>query len=371
MQNIMLKIIFSIVVFFGILVQSNAAKQEKKIVYNFAQNWLRYDKYYEAYLPVKDGDLNKLKSVHQSIILANYKDFNLNFYATKGLSLFVNNKLIYKKISKEGELVKIPINSFRNKDYEEVLMTFYHSEGELPFYTTTIYVVASTATIKSDLAKNASIARILKLNVQNRFILFIFILFQIMLFKQVYPKAFLRFFSIGLQDKALHLVPSVFSISTIWIAGIVGFSFALLLQTVSIDGIIFHSETSFLGRTVLITSFYMLFNFGKYFYLSGIAWLFNYSKIATLQHFEFIRLLEIICLVATIILLGVEMSGFMQLTFSPITLYYSLIGVLVLCVLKVIILFFRLITYRNLYLFSYICAAEVLPLVIAVKILLF
>ncbi len=372
MPKLMHRQIFLLLFSFGIIVNSRAEKLlAEEIICNFSQNWLRYDKYYEAYLPVKNQELRNSKSIHQSISIEKYRHYNLSFKATKGLALFVNNKLVFKKITQEEEEVRIALSSIEPDEKGDVILTFYQPEGELPFYSAAITnKIVEQSQLKEE-NKNLTLSRDLRENFQGHFILFLVIAALFILFKQLYPKEFLRYFSIRVQENSDHLLPGVFSIPSLWMAFINGLSLSLFLHLLKMNELIFNSSLSFLNGTLLIILFYMIFFLGKYFYLTAMAWLFNYSKVVSYQFSEYIRLLEIVCLIATILLFGVEASGFYKINIKPVILYYSLIIVLIFCVVKVIFLFFRLITRRNLYLFSYICAAEILPLIITVKILLF
>lgn len=366
------KIIFTLLCFFGILFNSRAEELlTQKVIYDFSQNWLQYDKYYEAYLPAKARQLRNSKSIHQSISIEKYRNYDLSFKATKGLALFVNNKLIYKKIAGEQEEVQLPLNTIDPELKGEVIFTFYHPEGELPLYDAGITnkVLVQTQTVEEN--KNLTYTRDISKKFQGYFILFLIIVSLFILFKQLYPKEFLRYYAIRVQENSDHLLPGTFSIPSLWMALMNGLALSLLLHLLKMNELIFNSSFSLLNGTLFIVLFYMIFFVGKYFYISTMAWVFNYSKVVTSQFSEFVRLLEIVCLITTLLLFGIEASGFFKINIKPVILYYSLIIVLIFCVVKVIFLFFRLITRRNLYLFSYICAAEILPLIITVKILLF
>jgi hypothetical protein len=364
--------LFLLFCFFGIVLNSKAEESlVEKVIYDFSQSWLKYDKYYEAYLPVKTRQLRNSKSVHQSISIEKYRNYNLSFKATKGLALFVNNKLIYKKISGEQEDVRLPLNTIDPGLTGDVIFTFYHPDGVLPLYSATITnkVLVRSQTIEE--RKNLTYTRDMSKKIQDYFILFLIIVSLFILFKQLYPKEFLRYYAIRVQENSDHLLPGIFSIPSLWMALMNGLSLSLLLHLLKMNELLFNSSFSLLYGTFFIVLFYMAFFIGKYFYIFTMAWLFNYSKVVTSQFSEFVRLLEIVCLLATVMIFGIEASGFFKINIKPVILYYSLIIVLIFCVVKVIFLFFRLITRRNLYLFSYICAAEILPLIITVKILLF
>ena len=355
----------------GVTIFTNAEILVQKKLYDFSQNWLRYDKYYESYLPIKNSALRNEKSIHQIISLAKYKGGELSFSATNGLSLFVNNKLLYKKVDGKEEIVLLPLTIFEPDSRGEVIITFYHSKADLPIYTASII----RKVVKQNNTEEVNNYSILVRHGNNKlayfFILFLFIVVVFVLFKQMYPKEFMRYYSFKFQENSDHLLPGTFGIPSILMAFINSLIIALLIYVLNLDVVLFNSSTSLFKGILYTVFFYSLFFIGKYFYLHSIAWLFNYTKIVANQFSAYFRFFEISCLLIAFIVFGVLASGVTLIDIKPEILYYSLIIVLIIGVVKVIFLFFRLISHRNLYLFSYICAAEILPLIIAIKILLF
>ena len=110
MQRLTYKILLFIFLSTLSLITTYAAVLEEKTIYNFDQNWLKYDKYYEAYLPIQDKDLKNQKSLHQIINIEEYRNYKLKFKASKGLSFFINNKLIYKKNSQQAQSKHVNAN---------------------------------------------------------------------------------------------------------------------------------------------------------------------------------------------------------------------------------------------------------------------
>lgn len=348
------------------------AARKESAVYDFSGNWLRYDKYYESYLPLKSQELKSAKSIHQVLDFEKYKNYMLKFEASQGLALFVNNKLIFKKINSGKEQVSIPVNTLEPDEEGKIIITFFQPEGILPFSSAFIVYESLLPVVrKGDEATMVFLARTVRDLVSDYALLFILMLTLFVLFKQTYPREYLRYYSFTPQENTDHLLPGPFSIPSLWMALINGLTLSLLIYIPGLDEVIFDSSYSILKGTVLITGAYFVFYIGKYLYLWLIAWVFNYSKVVSPQFAEYIRFFERVCQVACLILFGLVASGLITLSIKSEILYYSLIILLVFCVLKVILLFLRLVSHRNLYLFSYLCAAEVLPLIIAVKILLF
>lgn len=371
MKKLTYNFILSVLIFSSIVSFAYAQSAEEKKLYDFSQNWLRYDKYYESYVPIKNDELRNSTCINQIVSVEKYKDSHISFQATKGLSFFVNNKLYYKKITDFDEVIRIPLSKIERELNGEVVFTFFNANGILPIYSASISKeIKKTAIVQEDNNKFTVFKKAFE-NQSDLFILFLFILSIIVLFKQMYPKEYLRYYKISFQESSDHLLPGTFSIPSLLMSFINSLIVALLIYLVKLDEIVFNSSISLFKGTLYTVFFYSIFFIGKYVYLSAIAWLFNYSKIVALQFSAYIRFFEISCLLTAFIMFGITASGVIKLTIQPDLLYFSLIIVLILSVVKVIFLFFRLISHRNLYLFSYICAAEILPLIITVKILLF
>lgn len=348
------------------------AARKERVVYDFSGNWLRYDKYYESYLPLKSRELKSAKSIHQVLDFEKYKNYVLKFDATQGLTLFVNNKLIFKKISSGKELVSIPVSTLEPDEEGKIVVTFFQPAGMLPFSSAFIVYESLLPVVKKGEEDTmVFLARTVRDMVSDYALLFLIMATLFVLFKQTYPKEYLRYYSFAPQENTDHLLPGAFSIPSLWMALINGLALSLLVYIPGLDEIIFDSSYSLFKGTVLITGAYFVFYIGKYLYLWLIAWVFNYSKVVSYQFAEYIRFFERVCLGACLVFFGLVASGLITLSIKSEFLYFSLIMLLLFCVLKVILLFLRLVSHRNLYLFSYLCAAEVLPLIIAVKILLF
>jgi hypothetical protein len=201
--------------------------------------------------------------------------------------------------------------------------------------------------------------------------LFCLIITLFVLFRQFYPKEATIYFAYDSQQINEYLQPNTFSIPSLWVDLTVGLSIGLLVYLVNLDATLWDSPKPLIYGVLIITTYYFAFVFLKFLYTSLVAWLFNYSKIVALQNSEYIKLIGKIFFITTILTYGILASGFLKIDLSVDLLYFLLILLLIGALIKVILLFFRLISHRNLYLFSYICAAEILPLLIAIKILLF
>jgi hypothetical protein len=374
MQKSTLRTIFLMGWLLVSIFSAQAQDKEDPILYRFADNWMRYDAYYQAFLPAQEAELLSVQSVHQLLRAEQYAGYTLSFVAEEGLVLFIDKKLFYKKLSKGRDTITIPVlKILEQAAEEEVLFTFYHEKGKLPLQSTFIKNEQASLLMKDENDKYLLFSRAGEINaLQPYFILFLMIITLVIVFRQLYPKEFDRYFSFAVPEPSTeHLLGGPFSVSSLWMMVVNGLCLSLIIYLLKVNEVIFSASLPLVYGILIIMGAYGAFYLMKYIYLNLIAWVFNYSKVVNAHFGEYFRVLERLGLMLVLVVMGLASSGFVRLSVKPEVLYYSLIIILILAIAKVILLFFRLISHRNLYLFSYICATEMLPLIIAVKILLF
>lgn len=156
-------------------------------------------------------------------------------------------------------------------------------------------------------------------------------------------------------------------------------SFALLLvaihtniQTIVILRRLFDvAESAIVVRVLLYTVLVAVFVLGKYLFLELMGYIFDVTELVTIQYREFIR---------TILFMGLFLPVVMLLYLGlnqrlPETVLWVSNGVvsllLVGTVMRVGRTLHRKTSLLNLHLFSYLCATEVIPLVILLKLIVF
>ena len=109
----------------------------------------------------------------------------------------------------------------------------------------------------------------------------------------------------------------------------------------------------------------------KFIYLHLLGWIFNVSELVKVQFYELIKVSLKFNLLLTVLTTAVYFSSYFHLKMSFEYFIYFTIFSLAVVLLRVGHLSFKLSGFRNIYLFSYLCATEILPLVIIVKMILF
>src|SRR5688572_28984391 len=103
------------------------------LVSDLTENWLFYDQQFKTFFPYRIDKKERTKSISQLIDLNKYKSYNLNFIASPGLSLFIDQKLFYRNNSAEKEYARIKIEDLVGlHNTEKELISFYHPKGHLP-----------------------------------------------------------------------------------------------------------------------------------------------------------------------------------------------------------------------------------------------
>jgi len=365
---------FFVILFFVISFSIvKGADTYEEVIYDFSNNWLVYDQNYETYIPIKNNQLVAHKVASQQLNLKKYESYFFKFESNKGLSVFVNNKLIYRNVSGKKEVVKIPINEFLNEiQTKEALITFFNKDKQLPTDVIIADVKKEKILTSQKVLESTLPLYYRSINKTDKLMpLFLLIIFMGVFMKQIYPKEFSGFFMLHINGNNEFIQPKALNIPDLWISFINGFAITLIVYLFRFNEIIYRPEWGIAQATFFTVLFYYLFFIGKFIYLLFVGWLFNFSKQVAVQLSSFFRFIERSVLIMAIVLFGIYASGFVHLNLKPDVLYYSLIIIITLAVINVIFLFFRIITFRNLYLISYLCVAEVLPLIILVKVVLF
>jgi hypothetical protein len=350
---------------------------DKNIVKDLSQEWLVFDSYYKAYVPFLPNGKKLANSISQKLDLQKYRRYNLNFEAPPGLSLFFNNKLYYSNSTDQVKFVKLPIHLLAKGSFSGTdLLTFYNAKKVLPYNSFYIGFSLKGSSIVPNKFENAFVKLVReKTSKQSIYlIVFLVILLLFALVKNKYYKRFREFYdftkllpsSLG-DDK--NLVLDVFSMPSILFIMINALSLGLLLAILGQGqyNFDFSSITGFVSIVFIISILYFL----KYFYLEIIGWIFNLKQLVKMQFFELVKVsLKINLFLVPLALISFYSKGRFIGISNNFFIYILLICFLI-SLIRVSSLIFKLMAFRNIYLFSYLCTTEILPLVIIMKLILF
>jgi len=127
------------------------------------------------------------------------------------------------------------------------------------------------------------------------------------------------------------------------------------------------------GKILLVINFILLgagYLIGKYLLIQIIGNIFNLEKLSPMHFYEFVRFSTILSLAALIL-------GFLSFGAHKISTQEMVLGIEVLVLvfflarcIKVSILLTNWAKFRTVYLFSYLCATEILPIMIIVHLVI-
>lgn len=354
---------------------------DTNVVKDLGADWMVYNSAFKAFVPLLKEKFEET-SAHQWVNLERYKEYHLNFKASPGLLFLVNQKVIYQNDTKSIQNVRIKIAEIdvRSKLSSD-LLTFYNFSGDLPIND--LYIGHSLKTqsfvqavgIKL-LARNTTYAYELVV------ILFLFVLVLFTMLKNLFPKAFDEFFNLNkllpntLFDQSYYTHP----LSTPSIFLIIFNSLSITLLLVVIDEkigflkfipILQSLNLKTIEGIFLFTLFVIIIYLLKYVYLSIVGWIFNLPNLVKIQYLELLKIFSKVNFITVPIVIILTFSGYFDFDFDYNNFYFIVFFCLFIVIFRISFLIFRLTSFRYLYLFSYLCTTEILPLAIIIKIILF
>lgn len=366
---------------FNFLKAEKADSLDNTHIEDLSDRWLQYKEEYKAWFPLLNKKEENLYSVSQLLDLDRYKSYNLNFEAAPGLSLFIENKLVYANNSERKEKIRIPVSRFTHTlDHEKELISFYHPEGVLPlekFYIgySTTYTSASFSGL---LTRDELILRMENPEENLYVIIFLVILLLIVILKTRYPRRFFEFFSFSkiVPEKDDTMIWDPAAVPFLLFGLINALCSTLILLVIkrefdlqSLDFLNIFTSRSVLG-VLIVTGVFCMIYFLKYIQLGFLGWVFNVRSLVKYQFLELMKVSLKVNIFLTVLILVFYGSAYGKVEIDINYFFYFTIFSLVIVLLRVGYLTFTLSGFRNIYLFSYLCTTEILPLVIIAKIIL-
>ena len=342
---------------------------------------LVYDSKQKSYVPY----------VYGTPFYANAASFILNTKENEGLyldidtkgksALFVENDIV--ALQDVGDRLLLDIDSLRRSyDTEALFMTLYQKELNLNTATISIVRKVGNSVLNDHTAEGIAIVSREFSSFKNYYIVgLLLILALFAMLKATYPRAFGEFYSVSRAFSMRWREDSV-------IAGkpVSGASFLFLLMYCLVMAFViqaFLHETGnaiaqfnidiYEGFTASLFSWFglaLLVFFAMVIKLL-IIWvasnLLGFKDMVSVHFFDYMRISQIL-LFLLLIAATLSVLSYNDFLESSNNLMGYVFGFTVL--LTVILLFFKLLStpvYRNMYLISYLCTTEILPLIIGVK----
>jgi hypothetical protein len=353
------------------------------LVHNYQDDWQVFDERYKAYVPYVREQHKDYNSFSLFFDIENYKGYKILYRSEKENYLFIDASL----------QKKMPTATWVVLDVDSLQQVFGKTKLFLTIYGNNTNVEDLTIQIGNKISKaqkaiemGESLLTILPREIppfQNFFVIGLILLACAYAFLYNYqPKSFERFFSVRdlltlskrddsfVVNKPFDLGNLLFVIN---LSFTLGFIFMLITNQktdlFSASNILGEGETlrTLLGNFLKISFIVFVSLMLKYFALRVLSNLYRLDNITNIHYFKIIQASSLFFLVILITLTFSTVSlpeivkNAEKYLFLPISLFF---------VARLALLYFainKMTTLKNLYLFSYLCIVELIPLIIGIR----
>ena len=353
------------------------------IVHDYQDDWQVFDERYKAYVPYVREQHKGYNSFSLFFDIENYKGYKILYRSEKENYLFIDASL----------QKQLPVSMLIVLDIDSLQSVFGKAKLFLTIYGTNTNVEDISVQIGNKISKaqkaiemNQSLLTILPRDIspfQNFFVLGLIILVCFYAFLYNFqPKSFERFFSprdlltITKRDESF-IVNKPFDLGNILFAVslslTLGFIFMLITHEktdlFSASNILREGETlgtlmvNFIEISVIVFASLMF----KYFALRVLSNLYRLDNITNIHYFKIIQASSLFFL---IILIFLTFSTVSSPTIVKNAEKYLSIPISLFFIARLALLYFtinKMTTLKNLYLFSYLCIVELIPLIVGIR----
>ena len=347
-------------------------------------DWLIHDVGRNRLILYLPGYHAPVHAYYQYVRLRRGQPFPLAFVAQRGLSLFLDNQLVFSA----GQAGPYAFDLARRLPPGQAPGTHLLGVWQ-PGGSPALASFTSSAAPAPDAAPDA-VAEIaqarapgpLGQNVLLGFLLVLGLLYGGV--RATYQPGLARVFQFdelfgNASDQGTFLARPAFSLLNVLLVLLFGLSFALLLTALHtslenlplVRQLVAVPERAIVARVLLYAALIAGFVFTKYGYVSLLAYTFDLRELAAVQYREFLRttLLAGLCL-PFVLLLYLGLNGRHPAAVAAVAAAVIAL-VLVGAVLRVLHTVHQRASLLNLHLFAYLCATEILPLLVLLRLLVF
>ena len=327
------------------------------------------------------------QTYYQWVRLQPNQPFPITFAALAGLSIFLDNQLVFTaprdgsytldlaRLAPETPLADQVLLAVWQPDGSPALASFRGGQAPAP---------ASAGQVAREAVALPRLPGAQGENVLLGFLLVVGLLYGGL--RSTYQSGLSRVFQVGELfgrgpggDQQSFLARPTFSFLNLALLGLFGLSFGLLLTAIHLDlqtlpllrRFLRVPESAVVARVLLYTGIIIAFVLLKYVFVALLGYIFDLQELVNRQYREFLRSVLLAGLTVPLVLL-------LYLSFNNsypqvVTLLANLVigGVLIGTVLRVANTLHQHTSLLNLHLFAYLCASEVLPLLLLLKLLVF
>jgi len=354
-----------------------------------ADGWLLHDALHNRLILYLPGYHAPAHAYYQWVRLRAGQPWPLSFEAQAGLSLFVDNQLVFTAPRAGAYTVNLA-RSLPRQAAAAHLLAVWQPDG-YPALGSFALGPAPEATSKGAVAAAGapvgapSRARPQQAALQGQPLLLGLLLVGLLygVVRSTYPAGLARVLEVAdlfgsSADTPNFLIRPAFTLLNLVLTLLFALSLALLLTALHTD---FSSlplvnqlfkvpESATLSRVGLYTGLIVAFMMGKFLIVEGLSYIFDLRPLATVHYREFLRTTLLIgLLVPVVLLLLLSLNAY----WPPIVKMANsfVLVLLTVTVLRVARTLHQRTSLLNLHLFAYLCATEILPLAVLLKIIVF
>lgn len=347
-----------------VLVVNNlfAATQDTVVVKDLSEEFLVYDSQYSTYVPYTEGEV-----VSKSIFLDfnPYRGYYIQIKAQPGLSIFLDQKLVYENIGTSPDQLMLDVNRFIPTGSDKHLLTFFHKEGKVPAVVK-LCNISSNSVYQSSLLWKSRQSSIVDKEVVFLLLVLILILFVVL------KNRFSRFLfsTIGFGQNGNSSENS-------FLLGFFTLPMLLLLLLNSLGFTFIFAESGIVvpyfgpAHDVAFTAIAFLGLFClKYLYLEILGLVFQFKSLVKAHFNEIVRVALYMNLLLVPVFALYYFSELLDWSISYIGFLVIIIAGMLFTIVRLLVITFSMPQFNYVYLFSYLCIAEIIPLAFVIKITL-
>ena len=348
-------------------------------------DWLIHDAARNRLVFYLPGYHQPAHAYYQWVRVDRRQPFPLAFTAQPGLSLFVDNQLVFTARTATTyslDLARLlPAQLVPGRH----LLAVWQPDGSPALASFSGVRPTSIAMGQSVAAVDQAQPRLPAPQGQNVYLSFLLVLgLSYGAIRTTYQSGLAHIFQVeelfgGGGNQQTFLVKPAFSLLNLLLVLLFALSFALLLTAIHTDlqnlpllrRFFNVPETAVVARVLLYTAVITAFIFGKYVYVGLLGYIFGLQLLLNVQYREFLRTTLLAGLfLPLVLLLYISLNGSYPRTVAGAA--SAAIGVILVgTVVRVARTLHHHASLLNLHLFAYLCASEVLPLLVLLKLIVF
>ncbi|WP_457065894.1 DUF4271 domain-containing protein [Hymenobacter sp. UYAg731] len=353
---------------------------------SLSTDWLIHDAGRNRLIFYLPGYHQPAHAYYQWVRVSHTQPFPLSFAAQRGLSLFVDNQLIFTARTAGNYSLDLARLLPPNLPSSKHLLAVWQPDGSPVLASFSgVSSIPAGASPSAKASTGQAQPRLPGPQGQNVYLGFLLVLgLSYGAVRTTYQPGMARIFQLDElfgrnSDQQAFLTKPAFSLLNLLLVLLFALSFALLLTAIHTDlqnlpllrRFFDVPETAIVARVLLYTAVITTFVFGKYLYVKIMGFIFGLEPLADIQYREFLRTTLLAGLfLPLVLLLYLSLNGNWP---HPVAWAASAaIGVLLVgAVLRVAHTLHHHASLLNLHLFAYLCATEVLPLLVLLKLIVF